>query len=142
AGVMAAGYSFGPLLLLEPTRRKRTLLCLGIGLTAAFILIRFTNFYGDPNPWSVQNSFLFTCFSFVNCTKYPPSLLFLLMTLGPSILLVGLLTRTLTGPALTSSLMQPFLIFGRVPMFYYLLHLPLIHLLAVTVSIPHYRQAL
>ena len=135
-GVMAAGYGFGSLFLLAPKDRRQKLLRLGLGSSVAFVLIRATNLYGDPHPWAAQKDVLFTCFSFVNCTKYPPSLLFLLMTLGPGILLLALLD----GKAWL--LARPLIVFGRVPMFYYLLHLPLIHLLAVMISYPHSQLAL
>ena len=72
---MAAGYGFGKLFLLEQERRQKILLRLGIVLTLAFIILRATNFYGDPQPWKVQDNALFTFFSFINCQKYPPSLL-------------------------------------------------------------------
>jgi uncharacterized membrane protein len=153
-GVMAAGYGFGSLFRLEPKIRQQKLFRLGLGLAAAFVIIRATNVYGDPHPWSQQKNFLFTCFSFVNCTKYPPSLLFLLMTLGPGILLLALVDRRLnvtrsdnatdghgSGSVLAVAA-RPFVIFGRVPLFYYLLHLPLIHLLAIVAAYPNYRPAL
>jgi uncharacterized membrane protein len=124
-GVMAAGYGFGQVTKLEKEVRRKVLISLGLSLTAAFLLLRFLNFYGDPQPWATQKDWLFTLFSFVNCDKYPPSLLFLLMTLGPAITLLGLLDREI------KTLGQPFVIFGRVPLFYYLLHLPLLHSLAV-----------
>jgi len=95
---MAAGYGFGPMLLGEPGERQKKLIRLGILLSAVFLVIRAINFYGDPRPWAVQNSALFTAFSFVNCTKYPPSFLFLLMTLGPAIIALGLLDRALMDP--------------------------------------------
>src|SRR5207244_3791743 len=94
-GVMAAGYGFGSYYTLEPKIRRQKLFRLGLGLSAAFVAIRAINIYGDPHPWSHQKNFFFTCFSFVNCTKYPPSLLFLLMTLGPGILLLAMLDRVL-----------------------------------------------
>ena len=140
-GVMAAGYGFGPMLLLDASRRRQILLWLGFGLMAAFVTIRLTNQYGDPHPWSVQRSCLYTCFSFVNCTKYPPSLLFLLMTLGPGILFLAMRRGEPEG-AKSGLLTRGLIVFGRVPLFFYLLHLPLIHLLAVMVSLPHYRLAL
>jgi uncharacterized membrane protein len=123
-GVMAAGYAFGPIMQLEPATRRSWLLRLGLGLTAAFVVLRFSNVYGDPKPWAIQASSLFTGFSFLDCTKYPPSLCYLLMTLGPGLLLLALFDRGV--PAW----LKPALIFGRVPFFYYILHLPLIHGLA------------
>jgi uncharacterized membrane protein len=124
-GVMAAGYTFGALLTLEQAKRKRELLGLGLGLTLAFILLRYVNVYGDPRPWQVQDRGpWFTLCSFLNCTKYPPSLLYLLMTIGPAIVFLGLCEWT--GP-LFRRLTRPLVIFGRVPLFYYFLHIPLIH---------------
>ena len=124
-GVMACGYAFGALLRGGRAERRRMLLALGITLTLAFVIIRAINIYGDPKPWSPQTSALFTLFSFLNCAKYPPSLLYLLMTLGPAIVLLFLFDREL------GKLSQPIVVFGRVPLFFYLLHLPLIHGLAV-----------
>jgi uncharacterized membrane protein len=85
-GVIAAGYVFGSIYTLDPARRRTLLLQLGLGLIATFVVIRATNLYGDPRPWSMQPSVLFTMFSFVNTTKYPVSLLYLLMTIGPALL--------------------------------------------------------
>ncbi len=120
-GVMAAGYGFGTLLLGEPRPRRRRLLVLGAALTLTFVGMRALNNYGDPRPWSRQSDALFTLFSFLNCTKYPPSLLYLLMTLGPAIAALALFDRA-PGPA-----GRFFVTFGRVPLFFYLLHIPLIH---------------
>jgi uncharacterized membrane protein len=120
-GVMAAGYGFGALLLLDPRKRRQELLGLGIALTIAFVTLRAANRYGDPRPWTLQKDGWFTFLSFLNCHKYPPSLLFLLMTLGPAIAALALFDRK-PGP-----LGRVFVTFGRVPLFYYLLHLPLIH---------------
>jgi uncharacterized membrane protein len=123
-GVMAAGYGFGALWLLPLHRRRRELLGLGVALTFTFLALRYANVYGDkasPNqalagPWSVQKDWLFTLFSFVNCQKYPPSLSFLLMTLGPAIAALALCDRK-AGP-----IGRFFVVFGRVPLFFYLLH--------------------
>jgi uncharacterized membrane protein len=123
-GVMSAGYCFGQLFLLEPERRRSILLRLGGAITVAFLVVRAINIYGDPRHWAVQKSAVFTVLSFLNCVKYPPSLDYLLMTLGPAILVLGLIEYVRVGPS------NPFLVFGRVPMFYYVLHLPLIHGLA------------
>jgi uncharacterized membrane protein len=88
-GVMAAGYAIGPLFLLAPAVRVRRLLFWGAAITAGFVLLRATNLYGDPAPWAAQNSVLATVLSFVNCEKYPPSLLYLAMTLGPGLMLLA-----------------------------------------------------
>lgn len=134
-GVMAAGYGFGQIFTLEPEKRKKILLYLGLGLTAAFIILRATNLYGNARPWSVQSNALWTFFSFINCQKYPPSLLFLLMTLGPAIASLSFLERVNLEPG---RLWQPFIIFGRVPLFYYVIHLFVIHGLAVLFAIIKY----
>ena len=126
-GVMAAGYWFGTVLTMEPLRRNRVCLRLGLGATALFLVLRGFNLYGDPRPWSAtppMPAFL----SFLNTTKYPASLLFLLMTLGPTIAIIPLLDRARGRVA------QWFTVFGRVPFFYYVLHIPLIHALALVVS--------
>jgi uncharacterized membrane protein len=131
-GVMAAGYGFGQLWLLEPERRRRTLLCVGLGLTLGFIVVRAVNIYGDPSHWVTQQSDLYTALSFINTTKYPPSLLFLLMTLGPAFVLLAIFENP------TGEFAQPLIVFGRVPLFYYLLHLPLIHGLMLVFAMARY----
>jgi len=131
-GVTAAGYGLGQVYNWEPERRRAFLLRLGFGLALAFVVSRTINFYGDPFRWTAQKSSAFTFLSFLNTTKYPPSLLYLLMTLGPAILLLWAVD------AVTPRLLRPALFFGKVPMFYYLLHIPLIHLLAVGVCYARY----
>jgi len=133
-GVMAAGYGFGQLMLIERGRRRKWLLGLGAGLTLAFVALRATNLYGDPHHWSAQQNALFTVFSFINCEKYPPSLLYLLMTLGPAIALLALFDRE------AGRLGRPFVIFGRVPLFYYVLHLPLIQSLTIIFAFVRYGR--
>src|SRR5688572_24965290 len=120
-GVIAAGYAFGAVLMLAPERRRQICRAVGLGAIAAFIVLRGFNWYGDPRPWRAGLDFL-------NATKYPASLCFLLMTLGPTIAVMpglenarGAVARWLT-------------VFGRVPFFYYVLHIPLIHGLALLVS--------
>lgn len=120
-GVMAAGYCLGRVFLFEAERRQRLLVRLGLALTAAFIVVRAINVYGDPAPWSGQSSAVFTVLSFLNCSKYPPSLEFLLMTLGPALVLMGLLERVRLSAA------NPLLAFGRTPLFYFVIHLYLAH---------------
>jgi uncharacterized membrane protein len=124
-GVMASGYAFAPILLDKPERRRRILVGLGTVIVLGFVVLRASNRYGDPNPWTPQSSPIFTLMSFLNCLKYPPSLLFLLMTLGPAFLALAWFDRGLGGIG------QLFLTFGRVPLFFYLLQWPLAHGFAV-----------
>jgi uncharacterized membrane protein len=136
-GVMAAGYAFGALLTRPAEERRRVLVRLGGALTLAFVVLRAVNHYGDPLPWSAQRSPLFTAFSFLACTKYPPSLDYLLMTLGPAIALLGWLDGRLGQPTPDGApprWARPFVTFGRVPFFYYVLHVPLLHGLAVALG--------
>lgn len=134
-GVMAAGYGFGTILLRPQEEKPKWLLGLGIGLALTFVVLRGSNLYGDPHPWVTQKTGLFTFFSYINCEKYPPSLLFLLMTLGPAILALAFLDRT------APSLSRPFVTLGRVPLFFYLLHLAAIHALAIAFAYARYGQA-
>lgn len=132
-GVMAIGYGFGARIqrTKEPLR-ARLFARAGAILTIDFLILRAINIYGDPDRWSQQTSTLFTIFSFVNAHKYPPSLIYLLMTLGPALLMLALievLWRRGNRRAL-----QPLLVFGRVPLFYYLLHIPLLHAIAVAIQ--------
>ncbi len=127
-GVMAAGYAFGTALVMEPARRNRVCLRLGLGATALFLVLRGSNIYGDPRPWSSTTP-MPALLSFLNTTKYPASLSFLLMTLGPTIALLPLLDRA------RGRIANWLTLFGRVPFFYYLLHIPLIHALALVVSV-------
>lgn len=120
-GVMALGYCFGSVLLLQPAMRRREIFGLGLALTLLFVFLRAINMYGDASHWAFQSSPVMTVMSFLNCTKYPPSLLYLLMTLGPAIMALALFDKV-QGP-----LVQPIVTFGRVPLFYYLLHILLIH---------------
>ena len=137
-GVMAVGYACGKFYDLEPNRRRRILLTTGGIATLLFFVIRAINVYGDPAPWSRQPSFAFTILSFFNVTKYPPSLLFLLMTLGPALILLALFERQ-SPPAAGSAedggvlgwLRNAFITFGRVPLFFYLLQWPTAHLMSI-----------
>jgi uncharacterized membrane protein len=135
-GVMAAGYGFGTLLLLPTAARRKWLLGLGTALCLGFVVLRMVNLYGDPDPWSERQTGLFTLLSFLNCHKYPPSLLYLLMTLGPAVLLLVWFERAPYLPG------RPLLVFGRVPMFFYLVHLPLIHALAKAVAVVRHGPAI
>jgi uncharacterized membrane protein len=126
-GVMAAGYWFATVLVMEPARRNRICLRLGLGATALFLILRGTNGYGDPRPWTQMQ--LPRLLAFLNTSKYPASLSFLLMTLGPTIALIPLLDRA------RGRVVQWLTVFGRVPFFYYVMHIPLIHALALMVSL-------
>jgi uncharacterized membrane protein len=134
-GVMAAGYAFGWVLTLEPGRRDRVCLRVGLGATALFLVLRGSNLYGDPRPWNVPTVGepgappMSPLLAFLNTNKYPASLDFLLMTLGPTIALMPLLEQA------RGALARWMTVFGRVPFFYYVLHIPLIHALALVVSL-------
>ena len=117
-GVVAAGYAFGAFYQMEKARRRRWLVTIGLSAIFLFIIVRVTNLYGDPSEWSRQKNMTFTMLSFVNTTKYPPSLLFLLMTLGPAILALAWFESKKTSPG---ALRSAFVTFGRVPLFFYLL---------------------
>jgi uncharacterized membrane protein len=131
-GVTAVGYGLGQIYAWEPARRQAVLIRLGIILTIAFVVVRATNTYGDPFRWAVQRTPAYTVLSFLNTTKYPPSLLFLLMTLGPALLFLWAVDTH------TPRILRPALIMGKVPMFYYLLHFALIHTLAVIICYARY----
>jgi uncharacterized membrane protein len=122
-GVMAAGYAFGRLYEFDAQRRRRLLLIIGGSATALFVILRAINIYGDPAEWSTQKNALFTLLSFVNTTKYPPSLVFLLLSLGPAILALALFE---SGSG-RGWLREFFVTFGRVPLFFYLLQWPVAH---------------
>jgi uncharacterized membrane protein len=133
--VMALGYAFGPVMRFAPERRRTFLIRLGVACVAAFVVMRGADVYGDPRHWramltATQNRPAFPpLLAFLSTNKYPASLLFLLMTLGPMFLALAF-TETARG-----WLARVLETFGRVPFFYYLLHIPLIHLSAVMVSL-------
>ena len=134
-GVTAVGYGLGQVYGWDAGRRRAFLLRLGVVLSVAFVALRGLNVYGDPSRWSGQKTAAFTALSFLNTTKYPPSLLFLLMTLGPALVFLGLVDGR------TPRLLRPALVIGKVPLFYYVLHFFLIHLLAVVVCYLRYGSA-
>jgi uncharacterized membrane protein len=127
-GVMLLGYCFGKLYSpgFDSNRRRKILWQMGAGLLLLFIVLRFINIYGDPSPWSVQpRGEVFTFLSFININKYPPSLDFLCVTIGSGLLVLSLLEGA------GNKVLDFFRVYGRVPMFYYILHFYLIHLLVV-----------
>jgi uncharacterized membrane protein len=141
--VMSLGYVFGSLLTRPAEERRRWLWRLGLGLTLAFIALRATNLYGNTppgwgfnfssGPFEVQDTWTRTIIAFLNVEKYPPSLQFLLMTLGPNLMLLAAFDRWQMRGAL-GWLARKVTVFGRVPLFYYILHIYLIHLMAVAVA--------
>jgi len=141
--VMGAGYSFGALFLLEPQRRQKLISRLGLACTLAFILLRATNLYGNPpvglggvsqGDWHIQPTLEKTVILFFDVEKYPPSLQFLLMTLGPSFLVLAWLDKRYSRQEASAGLASVLVTFGRVPLFFYVLHLYLIHGLAVLMA--------
>ena len=142
-GVMAAGFAFGAILL-RPDRRK-WVLTLGFSMTALFLLLRGFNLYGNSTsgvpysvgPWHVQPTLSLTVISFLNVEKYPPALDYLLMTLGPALILLGLID----GVKAERGVGRILLVYGRVPMLFYVLHLYLIHTLAISAALAFHQPA-
>lgn len=128
-GVMALGYCLGKIFTADVSEKQRKLFLIktGTALMILFVLLRFSNLYGDPNPWSSQKNMLYTILSFINLHKYPPSLLYLCVTIGPALILLAFTEQLRNKPG------QMVMVFGRVAFFYYLLHIYLIHLLCVGV---------
>jgi uncharacterized membrane protein len=126
-GVMALGYACGAWLVRPEAERRRVLLRVGVAATVAFVALRASNLYGDPHPWTAQKNAAFTLLSFLNVEKYPPSLCYLLITLGPALVFLSLADRA-SGPVA-----RLLTIYGRVPLFYYLLHVFLINVTALAI---------
>jgi uncharacterized membrane protein len=126
-GLMTLGYVLGNFYKqdFDATVRRKWLLWSGIGLTLLFIILRGFNLYGEPNLWREQGSFIFSVMSFLNATKYPPSLHFLLMTIGQALIVLSM-TETIRHRMAT-----PIIVFGKVPFFFYIIHLFTIHMLAM-----------
>ncbi len=129
-GIMALGYCLGQFYTPKYTvaERKRYLLILGVAALISFVVIRFIDVYGDPSRWSVQSTSMYTFLSFLKVTKYPPSLLYALITLSFALLFLSFTETTSNG------VMRVLSVYGRVPMFYYLIHIFLIHLVAMILS--------
>jgi uncharacterized membrane protein len=141
---MAAGYAFGAVYQWDVARRRRFLLLMGAALTVLFVIVRAINHYADPSHWSGQDTIPFTVLSFLNTTKYPPSLAYLLMTIGPALLALAsfeglksdgasLGPRAFPPPGLIGKLRGALITFGRVPLFFYLLQWPTAHFISVIV---------
>jgi uncharacterized membrane protein len=130
-GLMALGYCFGQLYTaaFDVAKRRRWLLLLGFSCITLFLILRLTQWYGDSFHWSTQTSSLFTFLSVLNTTKYPPSLLYLLMTIGPALLFLAFTEAPL------NRFRNVIATYGRVPFFYYIIHIYLIHLLAMLATL-------
>jgi uncharacterized membrane protein len=128
-GVMLAGFGSAHLFQEPPRRRDARLLAWGVAATAAFVVLRAAAVYGDPNPWQLQAGAMRTLIDFLNVTKYPPTLLYTLMTLGPAAILCALADR------IPETIRRPLTVFGRAPFAFYVAHLYLIHALAVVFGV-------
>ncbi len=137
-GIMLLGFSIGRWYTrdFDAQRRQRLLMISGISAIALFVILRGFNIYGDPAPWTTQRNWLYSLFSILNCTKYPVSLAYILMTIGPVLIVLALLERR------PIKLLKPLEVFGRVPMFYYILHFYLIHFLALVTYMFIYHKGL
>ena len=129
-GVLALGYGFAEVYGWSSERRRSVLIWLGAGMAVGFVVLRFVNVYGDPGPWAPQADAVKTAMSFFGVQKYPPSLLFLLATLAPSILALGLLE----GRTLVTWLGRALVTFGRVPLFYYCLQWIAAHVAGIAIT--------
>jgi uncharacterized membrane protein len=134
-GVMAAGFCFGPVMLMTPAARQRVLIRSGLILIAGFVVLRTFNLYGEPSHWAGQASGAMTVVSFFRATKYPPSLVFLLMTMGPALLLLAWIDRRDWPKA------HPLAVIGRVPLFYFVVHFWLSHVIASVLAFVSYGSA-
>lgn len=126
-GVMFLGYGFGVFFKkdFDPVQRRKIILRAGFAVTIFFLILRLINSYGDPNHWSAQKNGLYTLLSFLNASKYPPSLCYLCMTIGPGLMLLGLMETV------RNKFTNVLGMYGRVPFFYYVLHFYLIHIICV-----------
>ena len=128
-GVMAIGYVIGPFFVAtDPTRPKR-LIQAGLVMMVAFVVLRFLSLYGEPNIWHEHETFAATMVDFLHTTKYPPSLQFLLMTIGPAVMLLGIFEKR------SGRWIEPLVTIGRVPFLFYVVHLYLIHTIALGVGL-------
>ncbi|XMO86991.1 heparan-alpha-glucosaminide N-acetyltransferase domain-containing protein [Algibacter sp. AS12] len=126
-GVISLGYCFGTLYKnsFSAELRKKYLLAIGTTAIVLFFIIRGINIYGDLVPWTVQDTYTKTVLAFFKVTKYPPSLAYILITIGPALIFLYLIENT------KNKISDFFLVFGRVPLFYYFLHILVIHVLAI-----------
>jgi uncharacterized membrane protein len=128
-GVMLLGFGASPLFEQPAAARNARLLAFGLSSTAMFVVLRTIGAYGEPDPWQAQSSALGTLIDFLNVTKYPPSLIYVLMTLGPAAILCASADRV---PDIVK---RPLIVFGRAPFAFYVAHLYLIHALAIAFGV-------
>ena len=129
-GLIAIGYTLGSLYTdYQAKERAALLMKYGFCSIGVFLILRLTNFYGEPNPFGLQDSLTYSLMSFFNTTKYPPSLLYILMTIGPSLLLLSVIEKY------KNTVTDFFIVFGRAPLFYYFSHILIIHFLAIVLLI-------
>jgi uncharacterized membrane protein len=126
-GLMMLGYCFGKIYSpsVSQSRRKKFLIRAGSGLILFFVVLRAANSYGNPFQWEVQSDWLFTLLSFLNVHKYPPSLLYMCITIGPALLFLSLFEKN------DNKLTHAVSVYGRVPFFYYVLHFYMLHILCM-----------
>jgi len=133
--IMSLGFAIGVVFTWPAERRRSFLLRAGLASVAAFFVLRMLNVYGDPFRWSARPNAAFTILSFMNVTKTPPSLLFVLITIGPALLFLR------WADSSTPRLLRPALTIGRVPMFYYVAHFLVIHLFVTVEALVRYGSA-
>jgi len=134
-GVMALGYLFGPVTKLARVVRKKIFLFTGLGLLLFGFILRYFNVYGDPYFWNPSDSLEITVMSFIHFTKYPPSLIYLSVLIGVAMVLLSLFDRDL------GEWSNPLRVFGQVPFFFYVLHIPLLHLAGILFAFYHFGDA-
>jgi uncharacterized membrane protein len=137
-GIMALGYAFGEVLVRDRASRVRLTAALGLAATLAFVGLRALAVYGDPVPFKLQDTTAGNVMAFLNCLKYPPSLLYTLMTLGPGLLVLAGLDASEGAIARhgrrAGTVRRALVTLGRVPLFYYLLQWPVIRILVIAVN--------
>ncbi len=134
-GVMALGYLFGPITKKPRLQRKKIFMLTGLGFVIFGLVLRFLNIYGDPTLWSETSSLELTIMSFLNVTKYPPSLIYLSLLIGMAMVLMSLLDRDLGAWS------KPFQNIGQVPFFFYVLHIPILHLAGILFALYQFGDA-
>lgn len=136
--IMVLGFCFGPYFMLPQAKRRRLLVIAGMAMLAVFTLIRFTNLYGDPALWKVQQNNWFTILSFLNVTKYPASPLFILLTIGATLLMLSIFEN---GPGALSTVRRYLKTLGQAPLFFYVFHFFVAHLLAIALQFAIYGMS-